>query len=187
VDKPTSHKGVQPHLKVQPPVAVPELPRDHNGQVRNTEAARALALLRKPRAVPIKYTFLDAFKSHNDNRLAWQQQRCDELHKAHGHVSSAVAALIGAAAWHHAAAAYANELGSRTGNLDDFNMATRFSNAARQNVQAAWDLGVKEAEARRRNDPTAGNSMGDLLTAITNEPEAELLDPDGDPPPEDSE
>lgn len=165
----------------------PELARDGHGKIRSTEAARALASLRRPKLVPIKYTFLDRFVPHNARRLEWQQQRLEELTRLFGEVSVGVAALIGAAGWHHAAAEFAHEQGLRNDDIEQFGLATRFSNAARANVLSAFDLCKSEAEVRRRNDPNAGNSMGELLTQIAplaEEPEDEEPPPDPDPPEE---
>lgn len=141
---------------------------EHNRRIKSVtpELMQVLSRMRRPRLIPQKYTFLDAFVPHNEHRLQWQQERLHELQEAHGEVSSAVAALIGAAGWHHAAAEYANEQAAITGNMDHFALATRFSNAARGNVLSAWDLCQREAETRRRNNPNAGHTMGELLTQL---------------------
>jgi hypothetical protein len=149
--------------KLKEPQAIPT-------QQLSTEAELALVQLARPKLVPIKLTFLDAFVPHNEHRKQWEQQRLCELVRAHGQVSAGVGALIGAAGWHHAAAEYANQLAAQTGALDQFAFATRLSNAARGNELAAWELASKEAECRRRNNPSEGRTMGDLLEAIDEEP-----------------
>ena len=140
--------------------------RDKGGVIRSSEAARALASLRKPKTVPLGIALHPDFEKHDKHRLAWQSRRLNELAQAHGWVSAAVGALVNAAAWHHAAAEFANERGAKTGDLEQFTCATRFSAAARGNELAAWDLGAREAAMRsRRTDDQ--ESLSDLLTSIT--------------------
>jgi len=63
-------------------------------------------------------------------------------------VSHEVGALLTAGGWLHAAAQFSAELGAESGELEHFKTASALSAVARGHALAAWELSVKEGQAR---------------------------------------
>lgn len=123
------------------------------GQVRSTEAARALAKLpRGSTFAPRKFVCDPRFKPHNKRRLAWTRRRRGELQDATGGVSSGVGAYIVSAGWLFAAGEFAAELAAESGDLEAFKVAGQLTQTARQHDLAAWSLAHREAQARGEHE-----------------------------------
>lgn len=163
-------KGVgSPRVEVLPPNEQPFAPagapvpleggRDRSGRVRTAEAARAMAKLpRRGAFLPRKLACDPRFEPHNRNRHDWLRARRAELYAATGGVSHGVGAMLASAAWMYSAAEFAAELGAEQGNADMFKASSSLSSTARQHDLAAWELAVREAQAR--GDASGGH--GDL-------------------------
>lgn len=149
-----------PRVEVLPPdeqpftpadVAAPLVTRDDRGRVVSSAAARAMAQM--PRAgvfLPRDITVAPGFEVHNRRRRRWLRKRRQELHEVTGGVSHGVGAMLASAAWLYAGGEFAAERAAETGNVDLFRTAATLTSTARQHDLAAWELAVREADARRK-------------------------------------
>jgi hypothetical protein len=123
--------------------------RDERKRVRTPEAARALAQLpRRGRFVPRRIAVHPNFETHYRRRLEWLKHRRVELHNATGAVSAGVGAMLNAAAWSYAAGECASELAAAALDMELFRMAANLTTTARQHDLAAWEMAVREGQAR---------------------------------------
>ncbi len=129
--------------------------RDSKGRLTSTAAARALAKLpRKARYLSRSVACDPRFEPHSKRRLEWQRKRTAELHAMHGGVSYGVGAMLNAAAWLYAGGEFAAERAAETGDVELFKVAATLTSTARQHELGAWELSVRESEARRRTQPS---------------------------------
>jgi len=150
----------QPWLEVAEPAPLVE--RLPSGRLASATAARALA--RRPRRtkfLPRNVACDPRFAVHNQRRLEWLKKRRTELFEMTGGLSHAVQAMLNAAAWLYAGGDFASELAAETGNLDFFKTAANLTATARTHDMGAWELAVREGEARKAasasaSDPLAG-------------------------------
>lgn len=135
--------------------------RDERKRVRTTEAARALAQLpRRGRFVPRRIAVHPTFETHYRRRLEWLKRRRVELHDATGGVSAGVGAMLNAAAWLYAAGECAAELAAAAVDVEMFKSAANLTTTARQHDMAAWEMAVREGQARREANPSdAGRAV----------------------------
>jgi hypothetical protein len=156
-----------PRIEVAPPdeqpfapagVAVPlEDGRDRSGRIRTAAAARAMAQLpRRGAFLPRKLTCDPRFEPHNRRRLEWLRARRAELAAATGAVSHGTGAMLAAAAWLHAGGEFAAERAAETGDLELFKVSATLTSTARQHDLAAWELAVREAQARAKAQQNDG-------------------------------
>ncbi len=149
-----------PRVEVAPPdeqpfasadLALPlEGGRDRSGRIRTAAAASAMAKLpRRGAFLPRKLACDPRFEVHNRRRLEWLRARRLELAAATGGVSHGVGAILAAAAWQHAAGELAAELAAEQGNVELFKTAATLTATARQHDLAAWELAVREGQARK--------------------------------------
>lgn len=134
-----------------PGAAAPLVTRDDRGRVVSSAAASAMAKM--PRAgvfVPRDIAVAPGFEIHNERRKRWLRKRRLELHEATGAVSHGVGAMLASAAWLYAGGEFAAEQAASTGNVDLFRTAASLTSTARQHELAAWELAVREAEARAK-------------------------------------
>lgn len=137
-----------PADELSPPKHGKPIKRNPRGQVRDSEAARALAKMpRRSRFVPKNIATHPRFEAHNKARAEWMRKRVSEIQSAHGAVSTAVGAMLVAAGWANAAAECAAEMAAETLDFDLFKRSADLAAAARQNVLAAWELAAREASA----------------------------------------
>lgn len=156
-------KSVGPAVEVSAPDEQPYAPGEPsplatgriNGQVRTRAAAVALAKMPRRQAfIPRKLACDPRYEPHNQRRLAWLKARRNEIATATGGVSHGVGAMLAAAAWLHSGGEFAAELAAETGNLDLFKTAASLTSTARQHDLAAWELAVRESEARLERGDT---------------------------------
>ncbi|MBK8994610.1 MAG: hypothetical protein IPM35_02515 [Myxococcales bacterium] len=130
--------------------------RDAAGKLRTSEAARAMARLpRRSKHVPRKLACDPRFSPHNHRRLEWLRGRTSEHQRAHGGVSRGVGAMLASAAWLYAGGEFAAELGAERGDVSLFEVAARLTAQARSHELGAWELGAREAVARRASEQAA--------------------------------
>jgi hypothetical protein len=136
-------------------VAVPlDGGRDRSGKVRTAAAARAMAQLPRRGAFRPRKLACDArFEPPNRRRLEWLRARRTEIASATGAVSHGVGAMLASAAWQYAGGEFAAELAAERGDVELFKMAGTLTATARQHDLAAWELAVREAQARRSAAP----------------------------------
>jgi hypothetical protein len=138
--------------------------RDRSGRIRTTAAARAMAQLpRRGAFLPRKLACDARFEPHNRRRLEWLKARHAELAASTGAVSHGVGAMLAAAAWLHAGGEFAAELAAETGDVELFKASATLTSTARQHDLAAWELAVREGQARKASQPTSAHAE---LTAV---------------------
>lgn len=142
--------------------AAPTIARDAKGKVRDSAAASALAKRPRRKAyLPRAIACDPAFEIHNRNRVEWTRQRMIELVNLTGGVSRGVGAMVACAGWLYAGGEWAAERAAETGDLDLFKTAASLTATARTHDFGAWELAVREAEARKNAMPS-----GDAMAAV---------------------
>ncbi len=158
-----------PRVEVLPPpeqpyapadAAAPLVTRDDRGRVVSAAAASAMAKM--PRAgvfLPRDIACAPGFEVHNRRRRRWLRKRRQELHETTGGVSHGVGAMLASAAWLYAGGEFAAEQAATKGDVDLFRTAATLTSTARQHDLAAWELAVREGDARAKRrgpiDPLA--------------------------------
>jgi hypothetical protein len=133
-------------------VAAPLVARDALGKVTDAASARALARLpRRGAFIPRKIACDPRFEVHNRRRLDWLRKRRQELHEMTGAVSYAVGAMLSSAAWLYAAGEFASERAAEKGDVEMFKSAASLTATARTHDMGAWELSVREADARKQS------------------------------------
>lgn len=143
--------------------------RSPGGQVRTTEAARALASLPRRQAfVPRSLACDPRYDVHNGRRLVYLKRRRAEVFNAWGHVSHGVGAMLAAEAWMWSAGEFSSELGAESGGADHFKTAGNLYAQAKQLAAAAWELAEGESHVlKKANDPR--QAFNDALAEIERE------------------
>lgn len=131
--------------------AGPLVVRDDRGRITDSASARAMAKLPRGGAfLPREVVCDPRFAPHNRRRLAWLRRRRLEIAQMTGGVSHGVGAMLAAAAWLYAGGEYACERAAESGDVDGFRSAAAMTSTARTHDFGAWELAVREADARRR-------------------------------------
>lgn len=168
-----------PRIEVAPPSELPHAQAEgfaplvagrdaKTKRITTPEAARAMAKLpRRSRFVPRKLACDPRFEPHNRRRLEWQRKRVVELGNAHGGVSHGVGAMLNQAAWLYAAAEFAAELGAESGDVAQFKLSASLSSTARQHELAAWELGAREAVARKNTPAERAAPLTEFARAFS--------------------
>jgi hypothetical protein len=136
--------------------AAPLVARDAGGRVRDADAARALA--RRPRRktyLPRAIVCAEGFEPHNRRRVEWTRERMRELVDLTGEVSRGVGAMLVAAGWLYAGGEWAAENAATKGDVEGFRTAATLTTAARTHELGAWELAVREADARKKRPSAA--------------------------------
>lgn len=129
----------------------PLVARDDRGRVVSSAAARALAKMPRAGSFLPRSVKCDArFGVHNRRRLTWLRRRRAELAQLTGEVSHGVGAMLAAAAWLYAGGEYCCERAAETGDTDLFRVAASLTATARTHDFGAWELAVREADARAK-------------------------------------
>jgi len=150
--------------KVPAGAAAPVVRRNAKGQPVDSAAARALA--KRPRRttyLPRKIACDARFEVHNHARIEWTRQRVVEITNLTGGVSRGVGAMIVCAGWLYAGGEWASERAAESGDLDLFKVAASLTATARTHDFGAWELAVREADARKKT-----RGPGDPLAAFMN-------------------
>lgn len=153
-------------------LAVPLPERDDRGRVRSPAAARALAKLPRRRdMVPAGFATDPRFEQFAKWRRVWLRNRRAEVCAVTGGCSHGVGAMLNAASWAYASAEFASFVAAETGNVDVFKTAASLQTSARGHDAMAWELAVKEGEARKRtidpkNDPFLRMFRGDAAEEV---------------------
>lgn len=143
----------QPHVPAG--AAAPLVARDSAGRVIDSDAARKLAQRpRRKRYLPREIACAPDFEPHNRRRVEWTRRRMRELTDLTGEVSHAVGAMIACAGWLYAGGEYAAERAARTGDIDAFKSSANLTATARTHDFGAWELAVREADARKKASTT---------------------------------
>lgn len=129
--------------------------RDGGGRVRDSEAARRLASMRKamPDFVRREIACAGDFKPFNRYRREWTRKRIAELHEATGGCSVAVAALVRAAGWGVAFGEYLATQGAESLDATTIEQSGKVLARASLESQKAYELAVREGSARRAQAP----------------------------------
>jgi hypothetical protein len=139
----------QPRIEVSPP---DELPRPRGRPVKKGGAtkiklARSLVLT-APKADWAPYIQMaEQFRLHQCRSLA---QQCG------GFCGAAPSTMVASAAMQLAASRYMFDKGAKTGDMQLIKQASTIMNDSRQNLLAAYELAIREAEARikfEKSDP----------------------------------
>jgi hypothetical protein len=147
-------------------IAAPLVRRNAKGQPVDSAAASALA--KRPRRstyLPRKIACDPRFEVHNANRIDWTRTRMRELVDLTGATSHGVAAMVVCAGWLYAGAMMASERAAESGDLELFRTAAALSATARTHDFGAYELAVREAEARKSAAP-AGDAMAKIRARI---------------------
>lgn len=171
--------GPGPRIEVLPPdeqpytpagAAAPVVTRTADGRVTDAASARALAKLpRRATYLPRDVVCAEGFAPHNRRRVEWLKARRNEFYATTGGVSHGVGAMLASAAWLYAGGEFAAERAASSGDAENFKIAASLTATARQHDLAAWEMAVREAEARLKIggavDPHAA-----LLAGLSEEP-----------------
>lgn len=143
--------------------------RRQNGTVDSPEAAKALGSkggrvkarrVRLARSLGLESFDADseAFAPYRRSAQAFRRHHCKAIAAAAGgHCGTGPSSMIASGALQLAASRYMFERASRTGDPADFKAASSLANDSRQNLLAAWELAIREAQARPKApvDPLA--------------------------------
>ncbi len=164
-----------PRIEVLPPDEQPDpiaatrhalsgVDRRQNGQVANTEAARALG--RKGGRVKAKRVALarslglgdignmEAFAPYRRAASAFRRHHCAALaQQAGGECGAAASSMVASAALQLAASRFLFDQGAQTGAAATLKAASQLANDSRQNLLAAYELAQREAQARPKENP----------------------------------
>lgn len=145
----------QPRVSAAAPA--PLVARDTKGRVRDSAAARELAKRpRRSRYLPREIACSPGFEIHNRRRVEWTRRRMAELTEMTGAVSHAVGAMVACAGWLYAGGEWAAERAAETGDLDLFKTSASLTATARTHDMGAWEIAVREADARAKQATKAG-------------------------------
>ena len=133
-----------------------EIKRDEGGHVRDTESARALALLRNavPNYVARAIVCSEAFADYNDTRKVWTRSRVTELYLQTGTVSRGVGARTRAAGWGFAFGEYLCAEAARTNDPELMDWALSILAKASTEDEKARRLAIDEAKSRPKESRT---------------------------------
>jgi hypothetical protein len=143
--------------------------RRQNGTVDSSKAAKALGTLGgkvKARRVRLARSLglnevdasSEAFAPYKRSASAFRKHHCKAIaDQAGGHCGTGPSSIAASASLQLAASRFLFDRASRTGDPADFITASRLANDSRQNLLAAYELAVREAQARPRApvDPIA--------------------------------
>lgn len=149
--------------------------RDQAGRISSPEAARALGALggqqkaggvRLARSLGLPFEAQSpAFAPYRRAAVQFRKHHCAELaRQAGGEVGAGPSSMVASAAWQLAASRYLFDMASRSGEPATFKTASQLANDSRQNILAAYELAVREAEARAKAKPASAHS--DLAAAL---------------------
>jgi hypothetical protein len=174
------HGAGVPRIEVLPPDELPDavaadapalagVARRQNGTVASSEAAKVLGA--KGGAVKARRVRLarslglgdvdtsgEAFAPYRRSAQAFRKAHCKAIaEQAGGHCGTGPSSMVASAALQLAASRFMFDRASRTGDAGDFKAASSLSNDSRQNLLAAYELAVREAQARPKApvDPLA--------------------------------
>jgi hypothetical protein len=164
-----------PRVEVMPPDELPDaVPADavpltgvvrrQNGTVLTSEAARALGRrggLKKAGRVRLARSLgieglerLEAFAPYRRSAAAFRRHHCRDLaRQAGGELGAGPSSMVASAALQLAASRFVFAQASETGDANLFKVASSLSNDSRQNLLAAYELAIREAQARRAAAP----------------------------------
>jgi hypothetical protein len=142
----------------------PPIQREKNGQVRDTEAARALGQRRKnaPDFVRRELVCTPEFEPFDRQRRTWTRSRLAELQAQYGAVSSGVAARVRAAGWGVAFSEFLASRAAETGDLDLMNQSASIAGKASTEDEKARRLAGEEADRRSKTPQSMGDFWGSL-------------------------
>ena len=146
---------------VAAPVAAPgvTLPFRPDGKIDGSETARELGR-RGGAAKAAKIRLIDSlglarfaepndFQPYRDAAEEFVKCEMESLaSQAGGEVGPGPATMVASAALQLAAARFASDRGARDNDLSLFKMASQLSNDSRQNLMAAYEMAVREAQTR---------------------------------------
>jgi hypothetical protein len=146
------------------PAAEPtsQLRRRQNGQISDSETARelgrrgGLATARRVRLIDSLGLAAIAensdFAPYRTGADAFVEHHLAELAKlAGGKVGSAPSTMVSSAALQLAASRFCFDRGAQSGDVQMLKLGSSLANDSRQNLLAAYELAVREAEARGQN------------------------------------
>ncbi|MFO0742361.1 MAG: hypothetical protein U0270_41185 [Labilithrix sp.] len=137
--------------------AAPLVNRNAKGQPATPADARELAKRpRRRRYLPHNIECAADFAPHNRRRIDWTRRRMKELTDLTGEVSHGVGAMVACAGWLYAGGEWACERAASTGDLDLFKTAAALTATARTHDMGAWEIAVREADARAESKKKTG-------------------------------
>jgi hypothetical protein len=152
----------QPRIEVLEPR---KLPRTEPGKVvrggaTGVKMARSLSLQMGDAEWAPYLAQAEKFRKHQTRSLARQ---------AGGFCGAAPASMIASAALQLAMSRFMFDRGSREGDMSMIKMASTIANDSRQNLLAAYELAIREAQARAKYEES--NPHRALVEALVSEPE----------------
>ncbi len=179
-----------PHIEVLPgdelPAGVPAdvrpligVARRQNGTVATSEAGKALGSrgghVKAKRVALARSLALgdlddaDAFKPYTRAASAFRRHHCAALALvAGGHCGAAPSSMIASAALQLAASRFLFTLAANASDPALFKQASQLANDSRQNLLAAHEIAVREAEVRERSAPASHHAaLSAVLATVT--------------------